>query len=172
MADETNLLPVVVGGALSMGGIGIGLVVALVRDWISRKEERRKLRADKFEELVAALYEFDHWVDTARTRALGGAAPEPSVSPFAKIQAIASVYFPQFDPLVRELDRGTANYRVWIETANYKRTSGQLTRLPDGLSEAMKPYNDSRDKLTEELCSFAQKHFQRDRLRMRGGLNK
>jgi hypothetical protein len=160
MADETNLLPVIVGGALSMGGIGIGLVVAVVRDWMSRKEERRNRRADKFEELVAALYEFDHWVDTARNRALGGAAAEPSVSPFAKIQAITSVYFPQFDPLVRELDRCMANYRVWIETTNFKRTSGELTELPDGLTEVMTPYNDAHDKLTQQLSSFAQKKFQ------------
>lgn len=158
MADS-SLTPTIVGGLLVIGGGIIGLIGPAIRDTLQFHEERRRRRAEKFEELVKSIYEFDHWVDTERTRALGGAAAEPSVSPFAKIQAIASLYFPQFDPLVRELDRGTANYRVWIETANFKRTSGQLAALPDGLAEAMKPYNDARDRLTEELSRFAQRKF-------------
>jgi hypothetical protein len=159
---DGSLTSTVVGGLLVIGGGIIGLIGTVIRDTLQSHEERRRRRAEKFEELVKAIYEFDHWVETDRTRALGGAAPELSVSPFAKIQAIASLYFPQFDPLVRELDRGTAIYRLWIETANFKRVSGQSTVLPDGLAEAMKPYNDARDRLTEELSRFAQKKFQKN----------
>jgi hypothetical protein len=144
-----------------IGGGLIGSAATIMRDMLQFKEERQRRRAEKFEELVKAIYEFDHWADIERNRALGGAAPDPSVSPFAKIQAIACLYFPQFEPLVRELDRGAAKYRVWIETTNYKRTSGQLTELPDGLTEAMTPYNDARDRLTEELSSLARKKFRK-----------
>jgi hypothetical protein len=48
--------------------------------------------------LIAALYEFDHWLVGIRDRdAFGVRADVPvTVPPFAKVQAISSVYFPQF----------------------------------------------------------------------------
>jgi hypothetical protein len=89
-----------------------------------------------------------------------GATSEPTVSPFARIQAIAAVYFPHFDSLIQELDNKTAGYRVWIDTANFTRASGKLHKLPDGLREAMDPYIAARDKLMDGLKKFAHTHFQ------------
>jgi hypothetical protein len=103
MAD-TSLWPVVVGGLLAglfaLGGIGVGAVVASRRDAAQERREARKRRADKFEELVAAVYEFDHWLDSMR----GHGGPQ-TTSPFSKVQSIAAVYFPQFSELISELNR-------------------------------------------------------------------
>jgi hypothetical protein len=43
--------------------------------------------------------EFDHWIDNFRDKVALGleARQSPEVSPFAKIEAIALVYFPQFN---------------------------------------------------------------------------
>ena len=162
MADASSsavwatLAPVIVGGA-------IAIVAGWLGPWLleARKEkaEHKKRRADKFEEMVAAIYEFDHWLDTERGRALGGITGESTVSPFAKIQAISAVYFPTFDPLIRELDHKTSPYRVWIETANFERVSGRLTKMPDRYMEVLTPYTDARDKLMDELKKFAHTHF-------------
>jgi hypothetical protein len=163
MADASSpgvvatLVTVVIGGALTLAGTWLG-------PWISErhkeKAEKTKKRADKFEELVAAIYEFDYWLDTERNRALGGDTSPPTVSPFAKIQAIVSVYFPQFDALVMELDGKTAGYRVWIETTNFTRVSGKLEKMPDKLLDVLNPYSATRDKLLDELKRFAHQHFQ------------
>ena len=131
---------------LGLAGTVVGGAIAVVSGWLGpwliegRKEraEQKKRRADKFEDLVGAVYEFDHWLDIKRGIALGGTDSEPTVSPFAKIQAIAAAYFPQFDPLIQELERKSAPYVVWIETAGFKRVSGTLEKLPDDLLDVLK----------------------------------
>jgi hypothetical protein len=151
-----TLVTVVIGGAIALAGTWLG-------PWITErhkeKTERKKKLADKFEAMVGAIYQFDHWLDTERNRALGAATSEPTVSPFAKIQAIAAVYFPRFDPLIQELDKKTSAYILWIESTNFARISGKLDKLPDGLSEVMNPYIAALEKLRDELKKFAHSHF-------------
>ena len=45
-----------------------GLVGTACRDAAQEHREAKKRRSDKFEELVAAVYEFDHWVEGVRQR--------------------------------------------------------------------------------------------------------
>src|SRR5258707_14095689 len=95
---DTSLWPIVLTGVFtlvgSLGGIGVGLVGAARRDAALERREARKRRADKFEELVAAVYEFDHWLSSLRERdAFGMGDTRNTVSPFAKVQSISSVYF-------------------------------------------------------------------------------
>jgi hypothetical protein len=147
MAD-TSLWPVVVGGLLTglfaLGGIGVGLVGSVRRDAAQDRREARKRRADKFEELVAAVYEFDHWLET--------------VSPFAKLQAISSVYFPQFSKLVGELDIVSSQYVAWIYNPQEVTLSDTGKPLP--FVEAYKPYMQKREALLKALQKFAHDEFQ------------
>jgi len=53
---------------------------------------KAKRRDDKFEELVAAVYEFDHWLSSIKSQD-DKAGPQP-VSPFAKVQSIFIRLFP------------------------------------------------------------------------------
>jgi hypothetical protein len=163
MAD-TSLWPVVVGGLLTglftLGGIGAGLVGSTRRDAAQERRETRKRRADKFEELVAAVYEFDHWIEGIRRRdAMGEMIPQ-TVSPIAKVQSIASVYFPQFSELIGELDRASGQYKIWIYNAGQKRISNNLTQFLDGFNEAHVPYAQKREALLAALKKFAHEEFQ------------
>jgi hypothetical protein len=164
MAD-TSLWPVVVGGLLTglfaLGGIGVGLVGAARRDAAQERRDARKRRADKFEELVAAVYEFDHWLETMRQKdAFGiGDAPE-TVSPFAKVQSISSVYFPQFSELIGELDRASDQYRIWIYNTEQLRRANAVARLSDGFNEVNVPYVRKREALLDALKKFAHEEFQ------------
>ena len=163
MAD-TSLWPVVVGGlltgAFALGGIWVGLVATARRDAAQERHEAKRMRADKFEELVAAVYEFDHWVDSSRQRDAFGANIPETVSPFAKVQSISSVYFPQFDEAIRELDIATIQYRMWIHTAAVRRIDNNITKVSEGLTEAYTPYVQKRDALLGALKKFAHDEFQ------------
>jgi hypothetical protein len=167
-----TLIPVLVGGVI---GIAAGFVgpFALARQ--KEASDQKKKRAEKFEELVAAIYEFDHWVDNlVHIHAYGDALPSV-VSPFAKIQAIASVYFPQFDQKISEFDRATGVYKLWMTTAGEKRIANKLDQVNDGLLDAYKPYVEKRDGLLTALKEFARSEFQKQRERqpftfMRGWL--
>ncbi len=152
------LAPVIVGG-------GIGVVAAWLGPWLleRRKEgaERKRRRADKFEEMVGAVYEFDHWVETERQMRVGGREELiQGVSPFAKVRAISAVYFPQFEQPIGKLETATAGYRGWMTAAALRSVSGMPDETPPGFVEALYPYTQARDNLLDALRNFAQSEFQ------------
>jgi hypothetical protein len=164
MAD-TSLWPVVVGGLLTglfaLGGIGVGLVGTARRDAAQERRETRKRREEKFQELVAAVYEYDHWTDQTRWRAIFDEDIPQTVSPFAKIQSISAVYFPQFGRLVDELNAYASQYVSWIyTTAAAKKGSKGYAEASDGFNEAYMPYMNSREALLDALKKFAREEFQ------------
>ena len=73
------------------------------------------------EELVAAVYEHDHWMDTMRRIYVLKFEGEIKLSPFAKIHAISDIYFPQFEKAVEDLATAARAYRKWMyEVARHK----------------------------------------------------
>jgi hypothetical protein len=159
-ASDASLWPVVVGGLLAIAGGLVGVVATAIRDAAQTRHEKQKRRADKFEELVAAVYEFDHWVDSCRLRDVSGEDIPPSVSPFARIQSISSVYFPKFDAALKELDAATSQYRLWMTGAAQRRIAGDITNRNDGFVDAYRPYSLKRDGLVDALKKFAHEEFQ------------
>jgi hypothetical protein len=165
MAD-TSIWPVVVGGLLTglltglftLGGIGVGLVATARRDAAQERLETRKRRADKFEELVAAVYEFDHWLGEIGRRVLYLKDGIPlTASPFAKVQSITSVYFPQFNELVRELNAVSSLYVVWIYREKEKRAANHFAGTAQEFNKAYQPYVQKREALLHALSARAQK---------------
>jgi hypothetical protein len=127
-----NLLPVIVGGL-------IGLAGGFVGPWFLQKakdaSDREKHRAEKFEELVQTVYEHRFWLNSVKNIRVFGEARDEPPSPFAKLESIAMVYFPQFLPSITELDRLSDAYEIWMHEAAKKRLANQITTLGDGLME-------------------------------------
>lgn len=145
-----------------MFGVFIGGVLALLGSWVgpwlseSRKEaaKRRRRRIQKYEELVGAIFEFDSWVDMLRrNQAWDENLPTTCASPFAKVLAIADVYFPECAEQVRALSQAAEKYRHWMVRTHVALGVGgvhpQLTS-PEFV-EAVKPYNAARDRLLDDL---------------------
>jgi hypothetical protein len=163
---DTSLWPVVVGGLLggffALVGIGTGLIGTSRRDAAQRRHEAKKRRAEKFEELVAAVYEFDQWLGVERQRAFGSIPASPEImSPITKVHSITSVYFPQFGRLVDGLEGAASRY----QSCMYK--SSQQQKMAEGdanyratLDEGYRGYAQSRNVLLEALKKYA-----RDELR-------
>ena len=140
MAGDTSLLPVVVGGLLALGGVVAGVIGTAIRDVVQQRRDDRKRRADKFEELVAAVYEFEHWMEGMRGRETFGLDVPRTVSPLAKVQAISSVYFPQFEAQLTELETATTQYRKWMRNAGARRVAGDTAAaLMQGYEQAYAP---------------------------------
>jgi len=57
------LAPVVVGGIIGLAGGWLGPWLLERR---KEKADKKKRRAEKFEELVTALFEYEHWLDVMR----------------------------------------------------------------------------------------------------------
>jgi hypothetical protein len=94
----STLVPVMVGGA-------IGLVGGWLGPWLveRRKEvaEKKKIRTEKFEELVATLFEYEHWLDGFRDSQMFSTIdqllPTLPPSPFGRLHAISAVHCPVFE---------------------------------------------------------------------------
>jgi hypothetical protein len=106
-----GLLPVVVGGAI---GILAGVIGPYFIQRAKDATDRKRKRAEKYEELVAAVVEHYHWMASMRFFFVSGQGSQPTLSPITKIEAIVSTYFPQFEMLVRQLDSASNGYEVWI----------------------------------------------------------
>jgi hypothetical protein len=111
--------------------------------------------------VVEFIAEFDHWLDGIRQRdAFGHDNVPETVSPFAKVQSISAVYFPQFSELIRELEIASTQYRFWIHTAEIRRVTNSLIQISDGFNEAHGPYVQKREALLKALQKFAHDEFQ------------
>lgn len=160
MAEPASIWPVIVGGLIAIGGVAITAGINVLMKRGDNENERKKRRAEKFEELVAAIYEHDHWLDTKRDVVMYGHEAEVGVSPLAKVEAISAVYFPRFNGSVAALAQRTRDFEVWMSKAALKRLRQQLDKINDGLSEAYAPYSQAQAVLINELKEFARREFQ------------
>jgi len=84
-----------------------------------------------------------------------------ATSPFAKVQSISSVYFPQFNHQVIELASAVDLYRDWIYRAAKKRTDHPIDRTATERGvDALMPYVEKREALLDALKTFAHEEFQ------------
>jgi hypothetical protein len=122
---DSSLMPALIG----LGGTVIGFTGGFVAQWFlegkkqayetqkqikqqeyEKEKETRRKREEKLEELVVTIYDHREWMHTIQQIVLSN-KPEPLAnSPFAKIEAIKQVYFPQFDPLVRKVAATSSAY--------------------------------------------------------------
>jgi hypothetical protein len=164
MADVSSsgmlatLAPVIVGGVIGLAGGWLGPWFLERR---KEKAEKKKLRAQKFEELVGAVVEHYHWITAKQFLLIAGQGREPNLSPMIKIEAITSTYFPEFTMSVRKLDSASNEYESWIYGIGQKRVRNEpgYENLP-GHHDVLTKYTDARADLLVELKVFARREFQ------------
>jgi hypothetical protein len=145
------LLPVVVGGALALFSGGY---VQKLRS----KAESEKRRAEKFEELVTALYEQDHWLEDVRNyRVLGEEAPR-GLAPLSKVLAISTVYFPELQEKITAFGSISQAYEVWMLGAAQRRIDN-VSAVTEGHKEAVSTYLAGRNSLLKDLETYAFEEF-------------
>ena len=153
MAD---LASVIVGGLLTLGAGG---ATQLALHVLKTDAEHKTKRATKFEELVTALYEYDHWLDTMRNVRVFGDEAKPSMSPYAKVHSIASLYFPNFMESIAKLNLEADKYELWMMREGQKRFRKELDDLGNGGVEASEAYRKCRIRLISELQSYGSLQF-------------
>lgn len=131
-----------------------------IMEWWKQAAEKKTRRAEKLEELVGAVYEFDHYANTARDVIVFGKEGTPGVSPFAKVEAISAVYFPQFDNAISELSRAFLTYQLWMREAEGRRLAGDLEKVVEGMQEVYRTYLAKINNLLGELKKIAHEEFQ------------
>lgn len=159
-----DLASVIVGGLLTLGGGG---ATQLFLHVLKTDSEHKTKRAAKFEELVTALYEYDHWLDTMRNVRVFGDEAKPTMSPYAKVHAIASLYFPEFMDRIAGLNIEADKYELWMMQQGQKRLRKEIDGLGNGGIEASEPYRLSRIRLMNDLQKFGSEQFKQSRISMK-----
>jgi hypothetical protein len=157
MADVSNvsLLPVVVGGLLAMGGGVIGFIGSVILGVMQSQREKQKRRADKFEEFVSALYEYEQWMDTQKNVRCYGENLPLGISPLAKAEAIAAIYFPSCSEKIKELERASLAYSAWMARSAMKRLDGRISELNTGFDEVYQPFYRNLAAVLDEARKIA-----------------
>jgi len=153
MADPSTstLLPVIVGGLIAMAGGIVGTAATVIITLRQSSIDKQKRRADKFEELVTAVYAYDHWLDTKQDALVYDKDVLVGPSPLATVEALIAIYFPLFSDHLVAL-RTTANvFVLWMGEAAMRRTAGDIKHVNDGMLKAYDPYITARDALIAAL---------------------
>ncbi|GBF27265.1 hypothetical protein MnTg02_02315 [bacterium MnTg02] len=150
-----EMLSVVVGGLLAVGGGG---TMQWYLNKIQRENEDKRQRAIKFEELVSAIYEYDHWLMTYRNIHTFGSDDTETPTPFAKIQAITLIYFPEHLEKVKELQNIANDYIVWIHNAAVKRLAKDNS-IQEGFKDVYQTYAAAHHELLKDLSEFSKRVF-------------
>jgi len=158
-ASTVSLLPVIVGGLLTVTGGVIGGGITLLVKWVETNDEKKKRRAEKFEELVVSIFEHKHWLDTAKNIRVFGDGQDLNISPIVKVSAIMATHFPEFDEQVRSVEVAGDEYELWMFKARQKRLNKE-PNYSDGFQEPWRSYLKALNTLMNELKSFAKREFQ------------
>lgn len=160
MADGGSLWSGVMVGLFTLGGVAIGGGINFLMKRAESQEAKKKRRGEKFEELVQAIYQFDHWMDTKRSITAFGGEGEIEMSPLAKIEAISAVHFPKFNDAISKMAKVATYLDIRVIEAGQKRLKGDIEHINDGLADAYKPYMEARSALLDALKKFASEEFQ------------
>ncbi len=152
------------GAAISIVSLLIG---ALLNHLTSSAQHRRqqlaekaKRRAEKFEELIAILYEHKQWLGTIRGIRLLGYNRDETMSPMPRAEAIVTAYFPVFRKQIAELDGKSDAYDLWLsQRANLRLKGMPIRDVADGWLDAYRPYSLGFHELTKALHDFAEREF-------------
>ena len=106
---------------------------------------------------MAALFEHKHWLEVIRDVRAFGEEGEIPPTPLPKAQAIAAVYFPDFDERIEDLDVAANAVELWSFRAEENRLQGGPGT--DGCSAVYAPYKVKFFALIKDLRDFAKREF-------------
>jgi hypothetical protein len=107
------------------------------------------------------VVEHYHWFAVMRFFIISGQGSQPALSPITKIEAIASLYFPEFEDLVRQLDSASNNYEIWILDTGQKRIRNEPgSEKLIGHDDVLTKYTDARKAFLAELRKLGRQEFQ------------
>lgn len=148
-----TLIPVIVGGVIGLAG---GFLGPWFVESQKQSHEKKRKRAEKLEELVAALHEHEHWLEASRNYWMLDLGETPGLSPLGKATAIVAVYFQNFESGIQEIENLARDYEKWMVGAGKKKRLGQAN-YDEGFEAAFGAYWAKLKLIVKELADYAQR---------------
>ncbi len=154
MAD---LWGVIVGGALATGGGG-------ATQWFlfSAKEKsgQKRLKAEKFEQLLTAVFSQKHWLEQSQRKWVIGMDMALPEAPIVRALALATAYLPELENEVSTLEAASMKFENWMLEAGQKRQPGKTDHI-DGAGDAVKEYLRAVATFMESAREFQMKELRK-----------
>ncbi|MBX5223797.1 hypothetical protein HJC04_26330 [Rhizobium sp. NLR8a] len=142
------LMPVIVGGSLAILG---GALSPIVSHILSARSARQARRVQRFEEMMAAVYEHDHWLDGKRHISIGQEV-ESGPPPIHKARSIVLMNFEELRAPIRELDLASSRYQHWMAEVAVNRSKGVLS--VEGFQAAYKIWLDEFTSFQDVAAAY------------------
>ncbi|WP_296435562.1 MULTISPECIES: hypothetical protein [unclassified Rhizobium] len=149
------LVPTIAGGLIAALGGAIGPVVS---HFLTARATRRDMRRQRFEDVIAAVYEHEHWLNLTRRATAFGEPLIVGAAPINKAIATALLHFSDFMPALRKLDVASTTYSQWISNAGHKRVTNEISSINDGFSEAYQVWLVAFVKFQEDAADYIKTH--------------
>lgn len=104
-----TLLPVIIGGGIGVIG---GLAGPPLSHWLAGKAETRRVRTEKFEELLSLIYQQIDWMSLLANSKMFGDKDLSGANPLSKAQAIAAIHFPDLNEELMILELKSTELKV------------------------------------------------------------
>lgn len=151
-----QLLLVALGPATLAAAVAIFSPILL--EGRKQATETRKKRAEKLEELIRCLYEYDHWLDERKNERVFGSHNSARVTPLSQVQSIIYIYFPDLQERAAELYQQALVYEKWMIKVGGLRVQNNDINT-DGFNEVYEPYLRIFRKLLSEITTVGQTEF-------------
>lgn len=135
----------------------VAVLAPLVSGYWQEQAEQRKRRAEKYEALIAALFQHKHWLERAINAHIFREY-EVDATPMATVFAIANAHFPEFTDDIQALDLASDRCESALLDAGMVRLKeGKFS--PEALTPSRNEYVKLYLKLQSRLREYARKEF-------------
>lgn len=153
-----NAVPVLLGGLLAVvGGLGSQLVI----HWLTDSRERAKLRRERLEALVKALYAHDQWVTEKRDKMIFRNEDHDDPAPMNDLRMIQALHFPELAQEVNAVQQAYIPMLKFISEQRIARMKDEHAFIAQWNSapfdEAYKQHLVAKKALTEKCRAILQK---------------
>ncbi|MBK6958699.1 MAG: hypothetical protein IPH22_10450 [Nitrosomonas sp.] len=148
-----NVLPVIIGGVLAIAG-GLASQIAIHR--LSDSRDRKKVRRERLESLVKALYAHEQWVTGKQNKLIFKNEDHDEPAPLNEIRMLQALHFPELSKEVLDVQEAFSPMLEFIHNQRIARMKDEKAFIanwnPSPFNEAYKNHLRAAKALTER-CS-------------------
>lgn len=151
IAEGSKVIPVLVGGLLAVAG-GVGSQILI--HFLSGKREQAKLRRDRLESLVKAVFSHSQWIDNKYTKMVFRNEDHDDLNPIDEARMLQSLHFPE---LANELRAVQRSYMPLLEFINSQRIAHMKDKQQFIANWNPTPFNDAYKTYISVVHEFTEK---------------
>jgi hypothetical protein len=123
-----TLVPVAAGGIIAMIG---GMSAQLLTHRLTASREARKLRTERIERMVEAVWEHSDWLQQAKQASMTTGIKLTSPDPLDKARMIQTLYFDELDAAMKEIVTVRMNTTLIIDEKEQRREAMNMSAFDE-----------------------------------------